>query len=77
VALRLQREPSTTVLLVGSAAQTENAQLSTQRATNAGTYLSKTKGIDAGRIQSKPAEQQNGNKVEVWIVPAGAPAPQQ
>jgi outer membrane protein OmpA-like peptidoglycan-associated protein len=76
VALRLQREPSTTVLLVGSAAQTENAQLGAQRATNAGTYLSKTKGIDAGRIQSNPATQQNGNKVEVWIVPAGAPAPQ-
>jgi outer membrane protein OmpA-like peptidoglycan-associated protein len=76
VALRLQREPSTTVLLVGSTAQTENAQLATQRATNSGTYLSKTKGIDAGRIQSQPATQQNGNKVEVWIVPAGAPAPQ-
>lgn len=76
VALRLQREPSTTVLLVGSATQTENSELSTQRGTNAGTYLSKTKGIDASRIQSKPAAQPNGNKVEVWVVPAGAPAPQ-
>lgn len=76
IALRLEREPSTTVLLVGSATPTENSQLSTQRGTNAGTYLSKTKGIDASRIQSKPSEQPNGNKVEVWIVPAGAPAPQ-
>jgi len=76
IALRLQREPSTTVLLVGSAAPTENPQLSTQRATNAGTYLSKTKGIDASRIQSKPSDQPNGNKAEVWIIPAGAPAPQ-
>jgi outer membrane protein OmpA-like peptidoglycan-associated protein len=76
IALRLQREPSTSVLLVGSATATENPQLSTQRGTNAGTYLSKTKGIDASRIQSKPAAQPDGNKVEVWIVPAGAPAPQ-
>jgi len=76
IALRLQREPSMTVLLVGSATATENPQLSTQRGTNAGTYLSKTKGIDASRIQSKPSAQPNGNKVEVWVVPAGAPAPQ-
>jgi outer membrane protein OmpA-like peptidoglycan-associated protein len=76
IALRLQREPSTTVLLIGSATATEKPELNTQRATNAGTYLSKTKGIDAGRIQSKPAAQPDGNKVEVWIVPAGAPAPQ-
>ena len=76
VALRLQRDTSTTVLLVGSATATENPQLGTQRGTNAGTYLSKTKGIDPSRIQSKPAAQPDGNKVEVWIVPAGAPAPQ-
>jgi hypothetical protein len=76
VALRLQRDPSTTVLLIGSATATENPQLGTQRGTNAGTYLSKTKGIDSSRIQSKPSAQPDGNKVEVWIVPAGAPAPQ-
>jgi outer membrane protein OmpA-like peptidoglycan-associated protein len=76
VALRLQRDTSTTVLLIGSATATENPQLGTQRGTNAGTYLSKTKGIDPSRIQSKPSAQPDGNKVEVWIVPAGAPAPQ-
>ncbi len=76
VALRLQHEPTTTALLVGSTAPNENAQMGLERAVNAGKYLTKSKGIDATRIQTKAAPQQGGNKVEVWVIPAGAPAPQ-
>ncbi|HWC17352.1 MAG TPA: OmpA family protein [Terriglobales bacterium] len=71
-ALRLQREANATVILEGSASPSENDALALQRAENAKTYLSKSKGIDASRIQTRPAPNKNGAKVGVIMVPAGA-----
>ncbi|HVH86031.1 MAG TPA: OmpA family protein, partial [Terriglobales bacterium] len=71
-ALRLQREASATVILEGSANPSENDALALQRAENAKTYLSKSKGIDSSRIQTRAAQTKTGAKVGVIMVPAGA-----
>ncbi len=77
VALLLQHQPTANALVVGSTAPNEDAQLRQQRAVNASNYLIKSKGIDPSRIQTRPAAQADGNKAEVWLIPAGAQAPQQ
>jgi len=71
-ALRLQRDANATVILEGSANPSENDALALQRAENAKTYLTKSKGIDASRIQTRPAPTKTGAKVGVIMVPAGA-----
>jgi hypothetical protein len=60
-------------MLSGSSEELEPPRLATQRAENAKTYLTKSKGIDGQRIQTKTGG--TGRKVEVWTVPAGAAAP--
>jgi outer membrane protein OmpA-like peptidoglycan-associated protein len=72
-ALRLQRDANATLILEGSSNPSENDALATQRAENAKTYLTKSKGIDATRIQTRPAQTKTGAKVGVIMVPVGAP----
>lgn len=74
VALRLQREAGSQVMLMGHVAEKESARLAIARATNAKTYLTKDKGIDGSRIQVADGGPGSGT-VEVWFVPAGAPMP--
>jgi len=76
VALRLQRDANATLIVEGSANPSENEAVALQRAENAKTYLTRSKGIDPARIQTRAAETKTGAKVVVVLVPAGAP-PQQ
>lgn len=74
VALRMQREAGSQVVLAGGSIAPESARLSTTRAGNAKTYLTGEKGIDAGRIQTADGGRA-GRKADVWFVPAGATPP--
>ncbi|HEX7285911.1 MAG TPA: OmpA family protein [Candidatus Angelobacter sp.] len=75
VALKMQQDPQSTVALTGSSEELEPPRLAQQRADNAKTYLTKSKGIDPARIQTKGGG--TGHKVEITALPAGAPATQQ
>jgi outer membrane protein OmpA-like peptidoglycan-associated protein len=75
VALRLQRENGSSVVLVGRTADPEAARLGITRANNAKTYLTRDKGIDPGRVNTADGGR-GGRNVEVWFVPAGAAMPQ-
>ena len=74
VALKLQQDPGSTAVLSGSSDEKEPPRLAMQRAENAKTYLTKSKGIDPQRIQVK-AGSEPGHTVEVVTVPAGATVP--
>ncbi len=74
VALKLQQDPNLNVVLSGSADAGEPRSMGLQRAQNAMAYLTKAKGIDQQRIQTK-ASTEPGRKVEVWTLPAGATLP--
>jgi len=75
VALKLQQNPQSVVVLSGSADEKETPRLANQRGQNAMTYLTKSKGIDGGRIKVKTGTQA-GRIVDVWSVPPGASMPQ-
>lgn len=74
VALKLQQDPTSTALLSGTATPPETPKLATQRAENVKTYLTKSKGIDPQRVQTKTSTEP-GRTVEIWTVPAGATPP--
>ncbi|HZI58551.1 MAG TPA: OmpA family protein, partial [Verrucomicrobiae bacterium] len=74
VALKMQQDPNLTAVLSGSADAGESPHMALQRAQNAMTYLTKSKGIDPQRIQVK-AGSEPGRKVDIWTVPAGATMP--
>jgi outer membrane protein OmpA-like peptidoglycan-associated protein len=74
IALRLQREAGSNVMLVGFTAEPEAARLGVTRANNAKTYLTRDKGVDPGRVMTTEGGR-GGGKVEVWFVPAGAAMP--
>lgn len=74
VALRMQREAGSQVVLIGHNATGEAARLSGARASNAKTYLVRDKGIDASLVQVRDGGP-GSRTVEVWFVPAGAPMP--
>jgi outer membrane protein OmpA-like peptidoglycan-associated protein len=74
LALKLQQDPGSTAVLSGAAEEKEPSRLATQRAENSKTYLTKSKGIDAQRIQTK-AGAESSRKVEIVTLPAGAVAP--
>ncbi|HWZ45213.1 MAG TPA: OmpA family protein [Candidatus Saccharimonadales bacterium] len=74
VALKMQQEPSSSLLLTGASEAGEPSQLASQRAQNAMTYLTKSKGIDNKRITTRTSTQPV-RTVEVWGVPAGATMP--
>jgi len=72
VALRLQREPDSRLVIVGSTDPSEKRpNLSAERAVDAKFYLTNDKGIDPSRIE--PRSGGTGGKIaEFYIVPAGA-----
>src|SRR5216684_7756123 len=74
VALRMQQDATSTLLLSGDSEAGEPKTLASQRAQNAMIYLSKSKGIDAKRIQTKTGSEPDRN-VDVWTIPAGAAMP--
>jgi outer membrane protein OmpA-like peptidoglycan-associated protein len=72
VALRLQREPDSKLVIVGSQEETEHRKnLSAERAVDAKAYLTNEKGIDPSRIETRSGGTA-GKVAEFWIVPAGA-----
>ena len=77
VALRVQREPNDTVVVVGYTDETETVkmtQLAGQRAVNVKYYLTSGEGgagIDASRIQVR-AGTVKSKSAKIYIVPAGA-----
>lgn len=76
VALKMQQDPQSTLVLTGSTEELEPPRLAQQRADNTKTYLTKSKGIDPARIQTKGAGP-TGRTVEMISLPAGAPMPGQ
>ena len=74
VALKMQQDPNLNAVLAGSADPGEAHGMALQRAQNSMTYLTKSKGIDASRIQTK-ASAEPGRRVEVWTLPAGSALP--
>lgn len=74
VALRMQQDPSSTLVFTGASEAGEPTRLAAQRAQNAMTYLTKSKGIDGKRIQTRTGPEPV-RAVEVWSVPAGATMP--
>ena len=72
VALRLQREPDSRLVIVGSVDPSEKRKnLDAERAVDAKFYLTNDKGIDPNRIECRSGGTA-GKVAEFWIVPAGA-----
>ncbi|HVH89322.1 MAG TPA: hypothetical protein VM912_21580 [Terriglobales bacterium] len=72
VALRLQREPDSKLVIVGSKDPSERRpNLDAERAVDAKFYLTNDKGIDPSRIECRSGGTA-GKVAEFWIVPAGA-----
>lgn len=73
VALNAQRQPDSTLVLVGSAAPGERdaAKKAAWRAANAKQYLVKDKGIDASRVEIRTGNE-GSKEVEDYLVPSGA-----
>lgn len=73
VALNAQRQPDSTLVLVGSSAPGERdaATKAAERAVNAKQYLVKDKGVDASRIQVRTGNGES-KEVENYLVPSGA-----
>jgi outer membrane protein OmpA-like peptidoglycan-associated protein/opacity protein-like surface antigen len=73
VALRLQREADARAVIVGFADPKElkPEKLAAERAANAKAYLTKEKGIDPSRIETRTGSG-GGMKADIWFVPAGA-----
>lgn len=74
VALKMQQDPTSTVVLSGNTQDPEPSRLAGQRADNAKTYLTKSKGIDGERIKTQ-AGAGMGRTVDITAVPAGATIP--
>jgi outer membrane protein OmpA-like peptidoglycan-associated protein len=76
VALNMQQQADSNAVVIGmpDSDSKAGAKLAMTRAENVKTYLTKSKGIDPKRIQTKVGTKTNG-KAEVWVVPAGAPMP--
>ena len=72
VALRLQREPDSRLVIVGSKDPDEKRKdLDAERAVDSKFYLTNDKGIDPNRIECRSGGTA-GKVAEFWIVPAGA-----
>lgn len=73
VALKLQRDADAKAVVIGMADTAEakkTKNLAAMRAYNTKEYLVKEKGIDPSRIELRTDGE--GQKAEIWIVPAGA-----
>lgn len=75
LALRLAREPDSSTAVVGMAEPRESKTLAARRAANAKAYLTKSKGIDANRVDARTGAEA-GQKADLWVVPAGAKLPE-
>jgi len=82
MALRLQQDPTATLVIGGTSTPAENAKLAQERAQNAKTYLTRDKGIDPNRIDARAnaaaaatAPTASTGAAELWFVPAGAQKP--
>lgn len=84
VALRLQQEPRSILVIDGHADKGEPVAIAKRRAENVKTYLVRDKKIDPGRIvvrsfgSGRPdpgGERARNRRVELWIVPEGAEIP--
>ena len=72
VALRLQREPDSRLVVIGSQEPTETRNnLAAERAVDAKFYLTNDKGVDPSRIETRSGGTA-GKVAEFWIIPAGA-----
>jgi len=73
VALRLQRDAGSKVVLVGEADSSEKngARLAAQRALNTKAYLVNEKGVDSARIETRSGSA-SGEQVQIWLVPVGS-----
>lgn len=76
VALKLQNEPGSTVVISGSAGAKERGakRLPNLRASNARNYLVKSKGVDPNRVQVQ-TNTSGASAAEIWFVPQGAQMP--
>lgn len=76
LALRMQREADARVVINGHADVSTPAgnRLATARSNNVKTYLTKDKGVDASRVNTRSSA--GGDTAEIWWVPAGAQPPQ-
>jgi outer membrane protein OmpA-like peptidoglycan-associated protein len=74
IALRMNREANSNVLVVGYTAVGEKDSLGLARAGNAKAFLTTEKGIDASRVVTKDGGK-GGRRAEIWFVPAGAAMP--
>ncbi|MGA9206914.1 MAG: OmpA family protein [Terriglobales bacterium] len=71
VALRLQRDSDSSLVVLGLIESGENRQLAQQRAASAAQYLTQEKGIDEKRLQLRDGGEY-GDQAELWMVPPGA-----
>ena len=72
IALRLEREPDSKLVILGSQEATERRKnLAAERAVDAKAYLTQEKSIDPNRIETRSGGSA-GKVAEFWIVPAGA-----
>jgi len=73
VALRLQRDADAKAVIVGfQDAKERPKNLAAQRAANAKEYLTKEKGIDGARIETRTSTTGGDMKAAIYLVPAGA-----
>lgn len=71
VALRLERDTDSSLVVLGLIESGENRDLAQQRAASAAQYLTKEKGIDEKRLQLRDGGEY-GDQAELWMVPPGA-----
>lgn len=71
VALRMQRDGDSSLVVLGLVEPGENKKLGQQRAAKTAEYLTKEKGIDEKRLQLQDGGDY-GNKAELWMVPPGS-----
>lgn len=76
IALLLQQQADATAVIIGNPdkATKAGARLAMLRAQNVKKYLTKSKGIDPKRIDTRAGNKPNRH-AEIWIVPAGATMP--
>lgn len=71
MALALNRESSSKLVVVGNSDPAEKPEVAAERAMNARQYLVNEKGIDSARISVRVGET-SGKTVKSYLVPAGA-----
>ena len=70
VALRLERDTDSSLVVLGLVEQGENKDLAQRRAGSAAQYLTKEKGIDEKRLRLQNGGEY-GSQAELWMVPPG------